>query len=166
MIVVPVCTYVATQAFLHVSVMYAAVFLTPLPSRSRFHGHGVLHFSNGGTFEADWESGRAIGQGTGVRGPALGCIIPTHMYRLVDKGSGKLRTLDKVSYAYIMWSHVKRETLPVYMYVLCRWPLNVTVHMFLGVFSPEVQELTAFNTGSLGLTLHAYVRTYVQCHVL
>ena len=39
--------------------------------------------------------------------------------------------------------------------------------LFLGVFSPEVPRVDcAFNTGSLGLTLHPYVRTYVQCHVL
>ena len=38
---------------------------------------------------------------------ALGCIIPTHMYSLVDEGSGKIRTLDKVSYVYVMWSQVK-----------------------------------------------------------
>ena len=28
---------------------------------TRFHGHGVLHFQDGGTFEAEWEHGRAVG---------------------------------------------------------------------------------------------------------
>lgn len=31
----------------------------------RFHGHGVLYFSNGGQFEAEWEKGRAVGMGSG-----------------------------------------------------------------------------------------------------
>ena len=31
----------------------------------RFHGHGVLYFSNGGRFEAEWEKGRAVGMGSG-----------------------------------------------------------------------------------------------------
>ena len=31
----------------------------------RFHGHGVLYFPNGGQFEAEWERGRAVGQGSG-----------------------------------------------------------------------------------------------------
>ena len=31
----------------------------------RFHGHGVLYFPNGGEFEADWEKGRAVGEGSG-----------------------------------------------------------------------------------------------------
>ena len=48
----------------------------PIPSQHRFHGHGVLHFTNGGTFEADWENGVAVGQGTGVRRLlVLGCIL-------------------------------------------------------------------------------------------
>ena len=64
------CLYLHSHInfFLHVIVTYTTSLLIPVPSRSRFHGHGVLHFSNGGTFEADWENGRAIGQGTGVRG--------------------------------------------------------------------------------------------------
>ena len=32
----------------------------------RFHGSGVLHFPNGGKFEAQWENGSAVGPGTGV----------------------------------------------------------------------------------------------------
>ena len=31
----------------------------------RFHGHGILYFPNGGQFEAEWEHGRAVGEGTG-----------------------------------------------------------------------------------------------------
>lgn len=31
----------------------------------RFHGHGTLYFTNGGEFEAEWEGGHAIGEGSG-----------------------------------------------------------------------------------------------------
>ena len=31
----------------------------------RFHGAGTLYFSNGGQFEANWEYGRAMGEGSG-----------------------------------------------------------------------------------------------------
>ena len=34
-------------------------------SPCRFHGHGVLYFPNGGQFEAEWERGRAVGEGSG-----------------------------------------------------------------------------------------------------
>ena len=34
----------------------------------RFQGHGILYFTNGGKFEADWENGMAVGLGTGVSG--------------------------------------------------------------------------------------------------
>lgn len=33
----------------------------------RFHGRGTLYFTNGGRFEAIWERGRAVGEGTGGR---------------------------------------------------------------------------------------------------
>lgn len=31
----------------------------------RFHGHGVLYFTNGGKFEAKWENGNPVGPGSG-----------------------------------------------------------------------------------------------------
>ena len=91
------------------------------------------------------------------------------MYSMVDEGSGKIRTLDKVSYVYVMWSQVKMTEgnsacmhVHGYMYV-CTLQMVSEWHctrLFLGVFSPEVQRVDCtFNTGSLGLTLHPYVRT-------
>ncbi len=34
----------------------------------RFHGHGTLYFTNGGSFEADWEEGKAVTKETGNGG--------------------------------------------------------------------------------------------------
>ena len=31
----------------------------------RFHGHGVMYFTNGGKFEAEWENGKTVGPGSG-----------------------------------------------------------------------------------------------------
>lgn len=31
----------------------------------RFHGHGVMYFTNGGKFEAEWENGKMVGPGSG-----------------------------------------------------------------------------------------------------
>ena len=44
---------------------------SPLPpphthtDNTRFHGYGTLYFTNGGKFEAEWESGRAVGPASG-----------------------------------------------------------------------------------------------------
>lgn len=35
------------------------------PCCFRFHGEGTLHFPNGGQFEAQWEDGYAMGEGSG-----------------------------------------------------------------------------------------------------
>ena len=67
-----VCVCVCSCLF-YIIMMLACILhappacLSPLLTWPRFHGHGVLYFTNGGQFEADWENGRAIGQGTGVR---------------------------------------------------------------------------------------------------
>lgn len=59
--------------------MHLLTLLTP----GRFHGHGVLHFPDGGTFETRWENGRAVGLATGVSLINMAGLAMSHVLRML-----------------------------------------------------------------------------------
>ena len=58
------CELIEMHVYAHVYSVHAHI-CTFVDTLHRFHGHGILYFTNGGQFEATWENGRAVGTGSG-----------------------------------------------------------------------------------------------------